>query len=246
MRGHGIPNDLMQNFDPISIIIFVPVMDRLVYPFLQRRRINFRPITRITLGFFIAASSMLYAAVLQHFIYNAGPCYEAPLACKAAVGANGVAIGNDIHIAIQTPAYMLIGISEIFASVTGLEYAYMKAPPSMKSFVQAMFLLTTAFGNAISEGFAPLAADPKVQWLYVGLCVGTVCSGIIFWLLFHHLNDHEDEMNKLEQYGEKAVPVAEAHKTDNVAHPQGITVAERQKRTEAARGDTIDVEKHRQ
>ena len=121
MRGHGIPNDLMQNFDPISIIVFIPILDRLVYPLLNKLHIPFRPITRISLGFIVASFSMIYASILQHYIYKAGPCYEAPL-CDASM-VNGVAQGNNIHIAIQTPAYMFIGISEIFASVSGLEYA---------------------------------------------------------------------------------------------------------------------------
>ncbi|CAG8976665.1 hypothetical protein HYALB_00012057 [Hymenoscyphus albidus] len=196
MRGHGIPNDLMQNFDPISIIVFVPILDRFVYPALQKAHIKFRPITRISLGFIVASFSMLYAAVLQHYIYQTGPCYAEPL-CDLSV-VNGVNIGNDIHIAIQTPAYMFIGISEIFASVTGLEYAYMKAPPSMKSFVQALYLLTNAFGYAIGEAFIPLVGDPEVMWLFTGLCVGSFCTGVLFWLLYHHLDAKEDEMNTLD------------------------------------------------
>jgi POT family proton-dependent oligopeptide transporter len=196
MAGHGIPNDLMQNFDPIAILFFAPILDRLIYPMLQKYHIPFRPITRIACGFFVASMSMLYAAVLQHFIYKQGPCYGHPLCDASKV--NGVAQGNNIHIAIQTPAYMLIGISEIFASVTGLEYAYMKAPPSMKSFVQAMYLLTNAFGSAISEAFISLVGDPKVEWLFVGLCCGSAGAGAIFWLLFHHLDAQEDEMNVLD------------------------------------------------
>lgn len=196
MRGHGIPNDLMQNFDPIAILFFAPILDRIVYPLFQKYHIPFRPITRIAFGFFVASMSMLYAAVLQHFIYQAGPCYGQPL-CDASI-VDGVAQGNDIHIAIQTPAYMLIGISEIFASVTGLEYAYMKAPPSMKSFVQAMYLLTNAFGSAISEAFISLVGDPKIMWLFTGLCAGSFATGCIFWLLFHHLDAQEDEMNTLD------------------------------------------------
>lgn len=30
MEGHGMPNDLMQNFDPISILVFIPILDRIV------------------------------------------------------------------------------------------------------------------------------------------------------------------------------------------------------------------------
>jgi POT family proton-dependent oligopeptide transporter len=205
MDGHGVPNDLMQNFDPISILVFAPILDQLVYPLLQKMHINFRPITRISLGFVVASLSMMYAAIVQHLIYKAGPCYGQPLNCPAAMNApDGVILPNNIHIAIQTPAYMFIGVSEIFASVTGLEYAYMKAPPSMKSFVQAMYLLTNAFGSALGEAFTPLVGDPDILWMFVGLCAGSFGTGVVFWFLYHSLDDKEDEMNMLELRAEEA------------------------------------------
>ncbi|OAP63958.1 hypothetical protein AYL99_03185 [Fonsecaea erecta] len=196
MRGHGIPNDLMQNFDPIAIIVFVPILDRFVYPLLRKMHIPFPPINRIVLGFWVAALAMMYAAIVQHLIYSSGPCYKQPL-CDASV-VNGVAEGNNVHIAIQAPAYMLIGISEIFASVTGLEYAYTKAPPSMKSFVQSVYLLTNAFGSALGEALTPVAYDPAILWMFVGLCIASFCAGCLIWVLFHHLNEREEEMNALE------------------------------------------------
>lgn len=196
MSGHGIPNDLMQNFDPIAVIVFVPIMDRLVYPLLRKMRIPFKPISRITFGFWVASLAMAYAAIVQHFIYSAGPCYEHPLCPASEV--DGVAQGNNVHIAIQTPAYVLIGISEIFASATGYEYAYTKAPPRMKSFVQALFLLTNAFGSALGEAFIPALFDPAILWMYVGLACGTFLVGFLIWFIFHDLNDKEEDMNYLE------------------------------------------------
>jgi len=198
MAGHGIPNDLMQNFDPIAIIVFLPLVDQVLMPFLRKHKIAFPPINRIVAGFWIAALAMVYAAVIQYYIYQAGPCYGHPN-CEAAKDANGVLQGNNIHIAAQTGAYMLIGISEIFASVTGLEYAYTKAPPSMKSFVQSMYLLTNAFGSAISEALNPLLYDPAIQWMFVGLAVSSFIAGCLIWILFHHLNATEDEMNQMDQ-----------------------------------------------
>lgn len=50
-----MPNDFMQNFDPISILIFTPLLDRLIYPALRRRGIELRPIARISIGFMLAA-----------------------------------------------------------------------------------------------------------------------------------------------------------------------------------------------
>lgn len=196
MNGHGVPNDLMQNFDAISIIVFIPVLEMLVYPVLRKLRIPFRPINRITLGFIVASLAMMYAAIVQHLIYSAGPCYDHPLCPASKVGSTKM--GNDVHIAIQTPAYVFIGVSEIFASVSGLEYAYTKAPPSMKSFVQSMYLVTNAFGAAIAEALTPAAYDPAIMWMFTGLAVASFLAGIIFWLIYHKLNNEEEGMNALD------------------------------------------------
>ena len=203
MNGHGVPNDLMQNFDPISILFFAPILDRIIYPLLQKYHIKFRPIARISFGFIAGSLSMGYAAIVQHIIYNAGPCYGRPRNCPAAALPHETLQPNNVHIAIQTPAYVFVGISEIFASITGLEYAYLKAPPSMKSFVQAMYLLTNAFGYAIGESFTPLVSDPKILRLFVGLCGGSFGVGILFWIVFHKLDYKEDEMNELDAKDEE-------------------------------------------
>ncbi|EQL36884.1 POT family proton-dependent oligopeptide transporter [Blastomyces dermatitidis ATCC 18188] len=220
MEGHGIPNDLMQNFDPISIIVFIPILDRIVYPILQRLHIPFLPISRITVGFIVASLAMGYAAIVQHLIYSTGPCYEHPH-CELSI-VDGVAMGNHVHIGIQTPAYVLIGISEIFASVSGLEYAYTKAPPSMKSFVQSMYLLTNAFGSAIGEALIPAAYDPAVLWMFVGLCGASFIAGIIFWFTFRKLNGQEAVMNALD------LELEEDENTDEKAEAMTITEMQHQ------------------
>ena len=78
-----MPNDLMQNFDPISIIVFIPILDKLVYPALRRANIELKPIARITIGFILAGLCLAYAAIVQHLIYSAGPCYGQPGKCPA-------------------------------------------------------------------------------------------------------------------------------------------------------------------
>jgi POT family proton-dependent oligopeptide transporter len=113
------------------------------------------------------------------------------------LGSNGEYLPNNIHIAWQTPAYILVGISEIFASVTALEYAYTKAPSRLKSLVQAIYLLTSAFGSAIGEAFIPLTGDPQIMWMFVGLCIAAVISGGLVWVLFHKYNEEEEKMNEL-------------------------------------------------
>ena len=41
----------------------------------------------------------------------------------------------DLSVWVQTPSFVLVAVSEILASITGLEYAFTKAPKSMRSLV---------------------------------------------------------------------------------------------------------------
>ncbi|CAR29353.1 hypothetical protein ZYGR_0AD00330 [Zygosaccharomyces rouxii] len=189
MQLHGLPNDFFQAIDSIALIVFIPICEYWLYPFI-RRYTPFKPITKIFFGFMWCSASMIWAAVLQHFIYKTGPCYDHPMDCP-----NGP---NNIHIGWQVPAYVLIAFSEIFASITGLEYAYSKAPTSMKSFIMSIFLLTNAFGSAIGCALSPVDTDPKYLWMFTGLAVASFISGCLFWLTFHHLNDTEEEMNAMD------------------------------------------------
>ncbi|GAB7326886.1 hypothetical protein MBLNU13_g10807t1 [Cladosporium sp. NU13] len=198
MKGYGMPNDFMQNFDPISILVFTPLLDRVLYPILRRRGIELRPIMRITIGFSFAAICMAYAAIVQHLVYSAGPCYDAPGACPAGMDGE-TKLPNNVHIAVQTPAYVFIGLSEIFISVTGLEYAYTKAPPSMKSFVQSIYLFTNALGSALNEALIPVLVDPKILWMYAGISIFTACTAVVFWFLFHHYDAQEEKMYDLDR-----------------------------------------------
>ena len=166
MVTHGIPNDVINNLDPIALIIFIPICDLFVYPGLRRIGINFTPIKRITAGFLTGSAAMIWAAVVQHYIYKVclmmstrssylivlknNPCGDFVSTCQ---DANGNPITSSLSVWIQSGSYILIAFSEIFASITGLEYAFTKAPRNMKSLVMAIFLFTQAVSSAISEGF---------------------------------------------------------------------------------------------
>jgi dipeptide/tripeptide permease len=202
----------MGNLDPIVIAILIPLLDRIVYPFLRRHGYHFRPITRIALGFLIGAISMFYASYLQSVVYDAPPCYGQPLTCPEARLPDGTIAHNRIHIAWQSPAYALIALSEILCSVTGLEYAYTKAPKSMKSFIMSIFLLTNAGGAILGVLAAPWAKDPNMSWFYLGLGLVSMGFGIAFWTKFKHLDAQEDvdEMVRADVLEEEAEAVGAA------------------------------------
>ncbi|KAK7532568.1 peptide transporter PTR2-A [Phyllosticta citricarpa] len=206
MQLHGIPNDMMQNLDPLSVICLIPLMDRYVYPFLRRRGFAMKPMARITFGFIFASLAMVYAAFLQSIIYGSPPCFASPSTCAAARRPNGSYAPNQVHVLVQTPAYLLLGVSEILASVTGLEWAFTQAPASMKSFIMSLFLLTTALGAMLGALVSPFARDPLLVWLYAGLAVACVVTAGVFWRLFKKYNDEgEEEHGEAQQQQQRPV-----------------------------------------
>ncbi|KAG9467315.1 hypothetical protein GDO78_015194 [Eleutherodactylus coqui] len=70
---------------------------------------------------------------------------------------------NSFHIAWQIPQYFLISAGEVMFSITGLEFSYSQAPASMKSVLQAGWLLTVAFGNVIVLIVAQAATMEQVR-----------------------------------------------------------------------------------
>lgn len=70
MVTNGVPNDVINNLDPLALIIFIPICDLFIYPGLRKIGINFTPIKRITAGFFTGSAAMVWAAVVQHYIYK--------------------------------------------------------------------------------------------------------------------------------------------------------------------------------
>ena len=193
-RTYGLPNDVFQNFSALTVIIAMPIMQKLIYPTLERARIPYPPINRITAGFVLQAGAMAYAAGLQRMIYNAGPCYDRPLHC---VDSDGGAIPNHVSVGFQVPAYVLDGLGTALYYPTGQEYAYQKAPSSMKSFVQAVLMGTVALGAALAIALSQTYRDPKIMIMYASLAGLLFISACVFFFIFQKLNVADKDMNRL-------------------------------------------------
>lgn len=150
METHGLPNDVLGNLNPFALIILIPICDQFIYPALQRNGIRFSPIKKITAGFFTCTAAMIWAAVLQHYLYQTNPCGHHASTCE---DADGNVLTSPLNVWAQTGSYVLIALSEIFASITGLEYAFTKAPKNMRSLVMGIFLFTSAISSALGQAF---------------------------------------------------------------------------------------------
>lgn len=191
MTLNGVPNDVINNLNPFALIICIPLMDRVVYPSLRKWNVNFSPVKRITAGFFVAGLSQICATVVQHYIYKTGPCGKNANECAVKN------IGAPINVWAQTPIYVLGGLSEIFASVTSLEYAFTKAPKNMRSLVQAVALFMNAISSAIGQALVSLAEDPLLEWNYAVTAILAFVGGVGFYLTNRGTDREEHALNRL-------------------------------------------------
>jgi POT family proton-dependent oligopeptide transporter len=194
MSLHGVPNDIISNLDPFALIILIPICDLFLYPALRKAGIRFTPIKKITWGFFTGSMAMIWAAVIQVYIYKKSAC--------GSYAAGNLPNGDscppvNINVWAQTGSYVLIAISEILASITSLEYGFSKAPKNMRSLVAAFALFMTAISAAIGEAFVPLSTDPLLVWNYGSMAVLSFVAGVCFWFYYRQLDRDEDKLNML-------------------------------------------------
>ncbi|KAJ7891313.1 PTR2-domain-containing protein [Mycena olivaceomarginata] len=185
LTTNGAPNDLLGNFNSLTIIFAVPLLNFVIYPWLRKMGINFSPIRRIVCGFLVAALAMVVGAIIQWKIYTTSPCGYQASDCSIGTGV------SPISVWVQIPLYSLPALAEIFINVTSYEIAYTRAPQRMKGVVFAIVLFMSAISSAITLAISPSFVDPNLIWPFVGLAAGLVVCAIIIWLFFHKMDDEE-------------------------------------------------------
>ena len=195
MKVAGVPNDVLTNLNPFALIVMIPILENFVYPLLRKWKMNPTPLKRIATGYFVAAASMIWACIVQYYIYQKNPCGK--YANGTIPGTDEKCPVSDINMWAQTGSYVLIAFSEIMASITSMEYAHSKAPANMRSMVQAVALFMNAISSAIGFALSPLADDPNLIWNYGAVAILAAFGGTMFWLQMRHLDAQEDELNAL-------------------------------------------------
>ncbi|KAK2600065.1 hypothetical protein QQS21_005229 [Conoideocrella luteorostrata] len=190
------PNDIVAKLNPIFIVIVIPIMDFIVYPLLRKCGVFPSPIKKITAGFVLSSLAMVSACVTQAYIYKLSKCGDNINALTKAGRKDCTA---PISVWVQVFPYGLIGMSEVLASITKLEYAYTKAPQNMKSTVQAIALFTSAVSSALGQALVGLSEDPLLVWNYGSVAVVALIGGIGFYLTFRKADREEDAMNNQKE-----------------------------------------------
>src|SRR5437879_7942507 len=114
----------VQTANPILILIFIPLVNYVIYPAINRV-FPLTPLRKIGIGLFLTGLSFVVIVWIQ----------------------GQVDAGLKPSVNWQFLAYIILTLGEAMVSITGLEFSYTQAPNTMKSSVMALWLLTVAAGE---------------------------------------------------------------------------------------------------
>ena len=129
LGGVGVQPDQVSILNPILVLLLIPLFNRYFYPWLERLVGPLHPLNhKMIWGMILNAVAIVLAAILAAFV-EASP--------------------GGVSIYWQIPQWVVLSAGEVMVSITGLEFSFAAAPPSMKSLVMAGWLLTVAIGNLL-------------------------------------------------------------------------------------------------
>lgn len=196
----GVPNDVLQNMNPLSIIATAPLLNYGLYPLLRKLKIHYGPASRIFTGLFMSSLAGAGYAILMHYAYQQSPCgYKATSGDdgKGCVEGNGVAPITIWYMAIP---YAVGGISELFVNVPAFGIAYSRAPVNMRSLVAALNLFNTGVAYAIGLACSAAIEDPHLVWVFGGPAIVGGILAFVFYFTFRHINKEEYELSKNQDF----------------------------------------------
>ena len=185
LRTDGAPNDVLNNFNSLSIILFSPILNFGLYPFLRKSNIHYGPIMRICTGFFLATLSGIGYCVLQHYAYKMSPCGNYGSSDPRCVEEGLVA---DISVWWMGIPYSIGGISELFINVPAYGIAYSRAPINMRGTLSSINLFNTGFAYIINLALSSVIVDPHLVWAFGGPAIVCAVVTVVFWFLFKHID----------------------------------------------------------
>ncbi|KAF9310402.1 hypothetical protein BG003_008571 [Podila horticola] len=156
----------------IFIIILVPFLASVVYPFCYRRGWNFGPQRRIGFGFFLVVLSFAISAALSPRIEAA--FLKSGRTMDNAENYDGFYCEQCYSAWVQLPQWFVLSLGEAFFSPTGVQFNYIESGRQFRAVSTSFWLLATSLGSILIMILEPIfvnsgMTDGTKNWWYSGI-----------------------------------------------------------------------------
>ncbi|XP_039779103.1 protein NRT1/ PTR FAMILY 8.3-like isoform X3 [Panicum virgatum] len=174
-----IPPATLSSLDVISVVVWVPIYERLVVPIARRftgKERGFSELQRMGIGLFVSTIAVAVAALVE----------IKRLQVARAEDLVHQKVPIPMSILWQAPQYLLVGVGEVFTSIGQAEFFYNQSPDAMRSLCSAFALVTVSLGSYLSSFILTLVSyfttrNGKLGWIPDNLNEGHLDR--FFWLI---------------------------------------------------------------
>jgi solute carrier family 15 (peptide/histidine transporter), member 3/4 len=148
-----VPGAMLGVFDPVVIVICIPILDSIVYPW-YTRRFGKRPsqFGKATAGLIVAAIGIIWAGIFETMRRNSGPLERKDGSGPILDGGSELPM-NKMYWAAAIPNYVFVALAECLINVTAYDVFYSNVPMSLKSTAMAVNLLMSSMGASLTSVF---------------------------------------------------------------------------------------------
>ncbi|EFJ17486.1 hypothetical protein SELMODRAFT_154429 [Selaginella moellendorffii] len=167
--GFRVPPASLNCFDPISVLVWTVVYDRVLVPVMRRGTGNSRGFTffqRMGAGLVVMTGAMACAAVLE-----------------ARRLANFHDERDQINVLWQIPQFALVGGSKVFYYVGLIEFLYDQAPENLRTLSAAMAFFSASVGSFLSGFLVSITSSITGERGWIPRDLNDGHLDYFFWLL---------------------------------------------------------------
>ncbi|EFJ17595.1 hypothetical protein SELMODRAFT_114255, partial [Selaginella moellendorffii] len=167
--GFRVPPASLNSFDPISVLVWMVVYDRVLVPVMRRATGNSRGFTlfqRMGAGLVMMTAAMACAAVLE---------------ASRLAGFHRERVQT--NVLWQIPQFVLVGCSKVFYCVGLIEFLYDQAPENLRTVAAAMAFFSSSVGSFLSGFLVSITSGITGEQGWIPRDLNNGHLDYFFWLL---------------------------------------------------------------
>ncbi|GFR60359.1 solute carrier family 15 member 4-like [Elysia marginata] len=155
-----VPAAAINAFNCIGIILLIPVVDKVIYPFFERIGHPLSQLKKIGIGLVLSAVGVVVAGIVE--IYRK-KILHSPGGSHTQVLAGQTFTASNMSVFLLVPQYVLIGLSEIFAAITAMDFVYNQTHVTMQGSITGLYHASIGLGNWLSSAILSIVEEITKQ-----------------------------------------------------------------------------------
>jgi peptide/histidine transporter 3/4 len=198
LDAYQIPGPTIQMFNPILILVLVPLTQKVIYPYYEKRvGKKPSPFGKVFLGYVIIIIAVVWTGTYEVIRRSASPLtyIGADGEIEYILNDDGGQVMNDISWATTIPQYLLIASGEVFTAITSYDINYSEVPASMRGTSIALGFFVNSMGSTLMSVFVQLFGkyitsdlnDGHFEYMYYTISAVMVLNLIVFTFVMNQM-----------------------------------------------------------